>query len=190
MARFAFARLRAGLIYINCSRQALAYDGFIPDETKQFIPTSITKMVLLRRTFTKRSAVLTVLLMWIFALSAGWANACLLQDRGTHTHASSNGISPGAQILTVSAGHVGAVAGHDDAPASGKAPCHKVCDEMSQSMVKAPSPFDMTDPGLAAPGPTPWTAHASAFFELGSPFELPPPTAGPPLRIQYSRLAL
>ena len=147
-------------------------------------------MTLLKNTFIKRSTVFAVLLVWLFAFSAGWANACLLQDRGTHAHASSDGAFSVAKVPMISAGHAGAVAAHDDDPDSEEAPCQKVCDEVSQSVVKAQLAFDLTDPGLAAPVSTLWTTHESTLFALGSTRKLLPPTAGPPLRIRYARLAL
>ena len=76
-------------------------------------------------TRTQRRIAFAVLLVWLFAVASGVANACLLevsdgpQARGVHAH-------------------------RDDAP-----PCLKVCDEGSTALLKLQAPVDLSDPGMA-----------------------------------------
>lgn len=145
-------------------------------------------MTALTNTRSKRRIASVMLLFWLFALGAGWANACVLQERGTHAH-SAEAIAAGS--TTVSAGHVGVVDDHGVDSSPGHAPCLKVCDDTSQSLVKWSSGIDLSDlamlPLVVA---MPWPA-------LDVALEVPRPArikhsahAGPPLRTIYSRLAL
>ena len=98
-------------------------------------------------THAKRGTSFIVLLMWLLALAAGVANACLLEARGTHGRDATAGTSRASIALATAAVHVGAVADHND-PDTSKAPCLKVCDDVSQTLIKPqPSTFDLTHPG-------------------------------------------
>ena len=150
-------------------------------------------MKLLSRIRTRRRMVLAVLATWLFALGAGWTNACVLQDRGTHGHRQAQGATvPDDAPFVISAGHIGIDAVHDDGDngAGGKS-CLKVCDDGTQSVVTTPSSFDLTDAALAPPTATLWTARAAALqiADAATP-AASPPAAGPPLRTRLSRLAL
>jgi hypothetical protein len=139
----------------------------------------------------RRRAVFTVLAAWLFALSAGWVNACLLQQLTTHAHGGSDSASQPTRGAAVSAGHAGAVAAHDAQAGASEAPCLKVCADGSQSLVRAPSVFDPVDPGPAAPPVAlAWVSQAPLASRHDSTSEAPYPIAGPPLRVRYSRLAL
>lgn len=140
-----------------------------------------------------RTTAWTLLAVWLFAVAAGVANACLLEDSRAHGHASmSKGTASDAG--EVSAGHrvaLAADADHDEHLAA-KAPCLKVCDETPQSPVnkQASSPqFDA--PGLAETLCNPW--HPSAVLAhsaiAGAATVQAHPT-GPPVRVIYSRLVL
>lgn len=138
--------------------------------------------------------VFAVLAMWLFALGAGWANACMLQERGTHGHREARGatLPDDAAIIVVSAGHIGVDSAHgDDAKGAGGKACLKVCDDATQSVVATPSVFDLTDVALAPPAATLWTPRAAALQVVGivTP-AASPPALGPPLRTRFSRLAL
>jgi hypothetical protein len=125
-----------------------------------------------------------MLLFWLFALGAGLANACALQERGTHAHSAE---VVAAVAPAVSAGHVGIVDDHIADSSAGKAPCLKVCDDSSQSLVKWQSSIDLATLPLAA---MPWSAMVSAH-SAPRPARIGHAThAGPPLRTIYSRLAL
>ncbi len=140
----------------------------------------------------KRNTAFAMLLAWIFALVSGSVNACLLEVRDTYherfavAHSAASDVgheSPsGNEKLTV-ASH------HSDSDAT-KAPCLKVCDDVSQSLLKVNSIFNPTDPGQAPFITVLWTAVIpviSAPRRVNDPW-LPP--LGPPLRLRFSRLAL
>jgi hypothetical protein len=141
-------------------------------------------------TRTKRRTVFAVLAVWLFALSSGWANACLLQDRSTHIHRQSDSTSVAARTPVVSAGHVGAVSEHDGASDAAKGACLKVCDDGTQTLVKWQANFDLPDAGMTPPVAFIWTAHAVAPPVEGLARATPPPIPGVPVRTRFSRLAL
>jgi hypothetical protein len=84
-------------------------------------------MSLFPSTRTKRRTVYTMLLVWSFALGSGWANACLLQERETHLHGSSEDASLTALASRVSPGHVGMDSEHAENTGPAKSACLKVC---------------------------------------------------------------
>lgn len=147
-------------------------------------------MIFFSNTRTRRRTVFTVLLVWLFAVGAGWANACVLQDRSTHVDGVSFDVARNIQAPVISAGHVGALSAHDDTSGALNAPCLKVCNDGALSMLKAPTAVDPVDHGMAPPVTIIWTAHATAPPVTGATRELPPPLPGLPLRIRYTRLAL
>jgi hypothetical protein len=141
-------------------------------------------------TRAKRNTAFAVLLVWLFALASGVANACLLEVRATHGHGAATGTSETAVANGISAGHVGVVAEHDAAPDSSKAPCLKVCDDGSQSVVKQQITFDLSPPGPALLVAFAWAAAIPVASAPRRMDDLQPSTPGLPLRVRYSRLAL
>ena len=140
----------------------------------------------------KRATAWVVLLAWLFALSAGVANACLLETQRSHTHQSAGG-GESHSAPTRSAGHRAAQPGtgdHHDRLAS-KAPCQKVCDETAQSAVKSGSGPDVDSPGLTVALWSPWSARPwlESTEARRAATELAPP-GDPPARVKYSRLVL
>ena len=140
---------------------------------------------------TKRNTAFAVLLVWLFALASGVANACLLEARGTHSHGAPVTQSSAAEARPeISAGHAGVIASHDVGADASRAVCLKVCDDGSQSLPKQPSSFNVTDPGLALFVTVVWTAAVldhpapSRVNDLGHAV----PTL--PVRTRFSRLAL
>lgn len=128
-----------------------------------------------------------MMVFWLFALGAAWANACGLQERGPHLHPDA-AAHPGTP--TFSARHVEVPDDHGADSSPEKAACLKACDDGSQSIVKWQASFDRLD--LAMVPPT-WMAWTSKVAALNGPsivhFEIPA-RAGLPLRTRYSRLAL
>lgn len=138
----------------------------------------------------KRRIAYAMLAVWMFASGAGWANACLLQDFGTHVHEPEESSIVVNQVPMVSSGHAGGDSDHEENSDTGKRACLKVCDDGTQTIVKSPSSFDLTGFALAPPTAIAWTAHlpvtaAREFFQ-----KLLAPSQGPPLRTLYSRLVL
>ena len=123
-------------------------------------------------------------MVWLFALASGAANACLLETWETHSH--------GAPVdgHEVSAGHTEVGGGHDADSDVSKAPCLKVCDDESHSLVKQQSGLDLSAPSMA---PFVSAAWPTAIFFGSAPNrvnDLQPPEPGPPVRVRFSRLAL
>lgn len=145
----------------------------------------------LSSTRAKSRTTFLVLLVWLFALASGIANACLLESRGTHSHvapvtqSSAIGATP-----EISAGHAGVIASHDvDADAS-RAVCLKACDDDSQSLLKQPSSFDLVDPGLGLFVAVVWTAAVRDLPAPSRANEPGQPVSRLPIRTRFSRLAL
>jgi hypothetical protein len=135
----------------------------------------------------KRRITSVMLVFWLFALGAGWANACVLQERETHGH-TATAVEAGAPA--VSAGHVGVVDDHSADSSPGKAPCLKACDDSSQGLVKWPSGMDLPDLAML---PLPAMAWSASVASLDAPQAARieyPARASLPLRTRYSRLAL
>lgn len=144
-------------------------------------------MTLFANPRSKRRIASTMLAFWLFALGAGWANACVLQERGTHGH-TADAIAAGAP--TVSPGHVGVVDDHTADSPLGKAPCLKVCDDSTKSFVKWHSGIDLPDLALLPPVAMPWPMSLAAHDAPQADRNEQPARARLPLRTRYSRLAL
>lgn len=139
---------------------------------------------------TNRYTALVVLMVWLFALGSGVANACLLEPAREHSSSqhASNADTPDAPAAT--AGHEHASGDHGDHHGPAKESCLKACDDGSQLLLKASVGVDQTDPGLAPFVTTLWTAEVPAVLALCRADVLQAPPLGPPVRIRYSRLAL
>lgn len=139
----------------------------------------------------KRSTVFAMLLAWTIALVSGVANACLLEVRDTNHE----GFAV-AHWAASAVGHKGptgnepTVAAHHSGSNATKAPCLKVCDDVSQSVLRVNSVFDPADPGHV---PTVTVVRSAAIPVISAPRranDLSPPSPGLPLRLRFSRLAL
>ena len=131
----------------------------------------------------KRSTALAVLLVWLFAVASGVANACLLEPPGAHSHS--------AKAEHHAAAHAIAAADeHDDDGDASKESCLKTCDDGSKAPVKAQTSFDLTDPGNAPLVSFAWTAATPVATTFGRFDDRQVPILGPPLRLRYSRLTL
>lgn len=132
-----------------------------------------------------------MLLAWTIALVSGVANACLLEVRDTNHEGFAVALSAASAVGHKSpTGNEPTVAGHHSGSDATKAPCLKVCDEVSQGLLQVNYNFDPTDPGHA-PIVTVLRAAAipviSALRRANDPW---PPPLGLPLRLRFSRLAL
>lgn len=149
-------------------------------------------MKLFSNTRTKRSTAWTMLLVWVFALVSGMANACLLEVRGSHAHAMAGGVHHEVASSAHSAGHASADAERDGDSHDSKAPCLKACDDGALSLLKQSVGPDLSDPGLAVvvafAGPVAVAVPVVSVARRTN--DLRPPISGLPIRIRYSRLAL
>ena len=139
---------------------------------------------------TKRNTVFAVMLVWLFALASGMANACLLESAGTHAHTTKAGHLEATGSLGASAASSADVDDHDDDSDAARESCLKNCDDGSNAPVKLQIGSDLSDPGMVPLVAIVWdssTRTASTSFSLA---DLQPPIVGPPFRVRYSRLTL
>ncbi|MEO5661134.1 MAG: hypothetical protein ABIQ90_15265 [Polaromonas sp.] len=158
-----------------------------------FLNTSLSLPTLkpLFNTRAKRNTALVMLLVWLFALTSGVANACLLQASGSYNHGFSVAHPPAIEVMPESsAGHAGAIVNRDADSDAFKASCLKVCDDRSQSLLKQRSAFDSTDHVLAPLIAVAWTTTTSFVSAPRRANNLRSPAPGLPIRVRFSRLAL
>ena len=127
-----------------------------------------------------------MLLVWVFGLISGVANACLLEAPG------------GAAQFEHHDGKHAAVAAHlhieaspipaDDAHTS-KQPCLKVCNDSSRSLPKK-YPAGQIDPGLPSVVAVLWSLVESVYLPAQQPNNTQRIAPLVPLRHRFSRLAL
>ncbi|MBC7954680.1 MAG: hypothetical protein H7Y33_02255 [Cytophagales bacterium] len=137
----------------------------------------------------KRSTAFVVLLVWIFALGSGVANACLLEAPGQHSRATS-GSERHDHAPDALAAHSHEAAVHDDDPGTSKESCLKACDDGSHTLLKAYAALDHADPGSAPLVTTLWATGVPVVLGFSRVDGLQVPIVGPPFRVRYSRLAL
>ena len=136
--------------------------------------------------FTRNTAVV-VLLLWVFALASGVANACLLEAHGVHTHID---VMEAADDTATSEFAHGKVVEIDHQTDHSKTPCQNFCDEESKLLIK--QHFSVSQPDLA---PAPliavlWNSSGTTRLENLRKAGTQPAAYGLALRVRYSRLAL
>ena len=135
-----------------------------------------------------RNTALVMLLLWLFAVSSGIANACVLQAHGNDAHLA--GVQPSTHLTAAMAGHAETIVDHDGPLDGSRAPCLKVCDDSSQALIKLTAFFDLADRGPALTDSMLW-AMALPLVSVQRHMDTPPTaTSEPPLRVRYSRIAL
>ena len=139
---------------------------------------------------TKRHTAFVALLVWLFALASGMANACLLETPGTHSHVATGGFSETAPPAAALKGQGESGDGHDDDLGVAKQSCLKTCDDGLNTLVKLQTGLDLTGSGPVLLGAIPWTAATPVVLAPHPLNELVPLVVGPPFRVRYSRLAL
>ena len=140
---------------------------------------------------SKRSTAFVVLLVWLFALASGVANACLLESRTTHGHETSvTHSSSEKEVPSISAGHTGVIAGHGADSDTARAPCLKVCEDGSQSLNKTRSGVDSADPGPAPLVRLVWTVAAPPLLARKPVEQLQSPEPRVPIRVRFARLTI
>ena len=140
----------------------------------------------------KRHTTMLALLVWVFALASGMANACLLAEPGKHSHGARQHASgaPHAHAAGVLADHADAADDHDNDSEASKDSCLKACDDGSNAQIKLQTGVDLTDPGLSPFIAFAWNA-ATPVASAPSRFDdLQVPILGPPFRLLYPRLTL
>lgn len=148
-------------------------------------------MKLFSNIHSKRSIAFIALLVWVFALASGVANACLLEARGTHLYVAAAGLSDATHATAISPGHAGVIADHgDDASHASKAPCLKAFADGEYSAPTQKLPSVQIDLAAAPLVAILWTETVPVVFPFSRIDEMRPATSERPLRVRYSRLAL
>lgn len=138
---------------------------------------------------SKRNTAFALLLVWLFAVASGIANACVLKTHGDHA-----GVVATEAFEAVHA-HSALVAQtvaaeHDDELDVSKAPCLKVCDDGTKLLIKQQTSLDLDDPSPVFPVSVLWTAVIPVVTFPGQRDGLQAIAHGPPIRVRYSRLTL
>ena len=143
---------------------------------------------------TKRLTASGVLLVWLFALASGVANACLLETPDLQAQAQAQAVArsvvTAGQAAAESAVLPSPSAGHHDDSGDSKESCLKVCDDAAHTLTHASPGFDHADPGPAPLFATLWTGLPLLASVSHRPDDWAIPLVGPPFRVRYSRLAL
>ena len=154
-------------------------------------PLSLPTMKSLFNSRTKRNAAFVALLVWLFALGSGVANACLIQTTEMHGHGSRTAHSSAAETgHTFSPAHANAIPDHDNSLEASKSQCLKVCEDDSQSLPKQQVIFDSTHPVLTPQLVGTWTTAMPVVSALVLTVFQRPLDPGRPIRVRLSRLAL
>ena len=149
-------------------------------------------MNLFINTRTKRGITVVMLLVWLFAVASGVANACLLETPGHHRHSSEEEYTSAAREapeIVIENTEAYASPHNKDSDLS-QAPCQRVCDDGVQTLLKHPSAIDLTDIGQATFVAIVWPAPAQLTSLSIWAADLSLPATGPPIRVRFSRLAL
>jgi hypothetical protein len=142
---------------------------------------------------SKRDATFMALVVWLFALVSGLANACLLETPGNHSNIAA-GHASGAHHARAKDTPANEVIAHhddhdDDSDAS-KESCLKACDDGSNAPTKLHAGVDPADPGLTVLVSLAWHTLIPVASARGRVDELQAPAVGPPIRLRYARLTL
>ena len=141
-------------------------------------------------TRTKRNTAFAMLLVWVFALASGVANACLLETSDHHATAAKGSAARTKQAPAELVAHLDATAGHDDDSKSTEESCLKVCDDGTHTLLKGYSGADHTDPGPPPLVTTLWTGPMPIVSAPRRANDSAAAVLGPSIRVRYLRLAL
>ena len=141
-------------------------------------------------TRSKRNISFAMLLVWLFALASGVANACFLETPESHSRASTGSAATKSHAPVELVHSQSVSAGHHDDFDSTKESCLKVCDDGEHTLPSATSGVDHTDPGPALLVATLWTRSQDVVPAPCRFDDSAIPIVGPPFRVRYSRLAL
>ena len=141
----------------------------------------------------RRHTAWMMLLVWLFTLASGAANACVMEARGSHSHGAPTVHLAATDVgIETAPGHAAGTAhdGHGTDTESTKESCLEACDAGAQSLLKQPSSLDSPHLELAPFAVTAWAAEPDVSTLVGRAHDLRLPEHGPPVRVLFSRLAL
>ena len=155
-------------------------------DRKEFAP----HMKFFAHTRIKRNTAFAMLLVWLFMLASGVANACFLEAPEPHSRVVMGPAGAPSPAHAELIAHPVDSAGHHDEPTSSKESCLKACNDGTNALLKASSAVDHDDPGPAQLVATLWTGPLTLVSASRRVDDWAIPVLGPPLRVRYSRLAL
>ena len=144
-------------------------------------------------TQAKRNTAFVMLLLWLFALTSGVVNACILDGGRAQNHHGALGHAHATTVATEGSDeHAGSTDDHHADELSPKASCLKVCGDSSQALAKLSSGIvDPVDPGSAPLFMAViWTTAAPVASALSRVDDFAPPRPREPISIRFLRLAL
>ena len=144
-------------------------------------------------TQAKRNTAFVMLVLWLFALTSGVVNACILENGRAQNHHRALELAHATPVTTAGSDeHADSTDNHvaDELPL--KASCLKVCDDSSQALAKLSSGIvDPVDPGSAPLFMAViWTTAAPVASALSRVDDFAPPRPREPISIRFLRLAL
>lgn len=141
----------------------------------------------------KRQIVSAMLCVWLFAIAASWANACILQPSAAAE--GSHGYHASRDLMATQGGSHGRAgeAGHSHEPDPAQEACASFCDIEQSIVAKAqPSKGDgATQQAMLAAQPAVcWPALTLPPAEAHWRPLVAPPPPGPPVAIAFLRLTI
>ncbi len=136
-----------------------------------------------------RNTAFVLLLVWLFALAAGVANACLLEVSATR-HSGGVTAAPATFDPVRLAVDAQAATGYHDDSGTSKAPCLTAIDDGSRLAPKALSRMEHTDPGPAPVTAVQWSAVKVVPSTPRRTARLATRVSGLPVQLRFARLAL
>lgn len=134
-----------------------------------------------------------MLVVWLFALASGWANACVLQVAAAAPGTARDGVAHGFVALGTHGSAQGAV-GHDESDGhdadGARLLCQSVCDEEQSTLPKVATP---SLPDVAAAPVVPIAAWSCGAVQAPLPGGRPPAASPPPepaVAIRFLRLTI
>lgn len=137
----------------------------------------------------KRFTVLTVLMVWMFALGIGWANACLAHERGAEPY-----VATESDFSTVGAlASIDQISGESDQASDatrGTGSPLEDCNDGSASIVKSPSGVDPIFVAVLPSKASEWLLKLTIATAVDFLPTVSAPSPHVPLRTRFSRLVL
>ena len=144
------------------------------------------------KTCVNRTSAFALLLVWVFALISGVANACLLESSGMTAKAGAiEQINQLAAAQVSLSSHAAIESDSDRAEDEhiSKQPCLKVCDDSSRSLPNKYSAGQI-DPGFPIIIAVLWSLAEPIRLQYKQPSRTQRAASLLPLRVLYSRLSL
>ena len=140
---------------------------------------------------TKHTTTALMLVVWLFALASGIANACLLEEaRGTHAHAAGTEQSSHTHLIATRSAQGTDIDDNIDESPTFKALCLDACDGRSNVLLKQDASEDQPLLAPMALFAISWRANQPVESTVRLDRDRHADPFGIPIRVRYSRLTL